>query len=50
LYTIDNDAEDDIDEMNLVVYVSYVNWMMRWISCMSRKLHLSTCIESSLYS
>jgi hypothetical protein len=42
--------DDDAEEMSLVIYVSCVDWMMRWIGYMSKELHLSTCSGSSLYS
>jgi hypothetical protein len=35
---------DNVDEMNLVVDVSCVYWMMRLICCISRKLHLSILV------
>jgi hypothetical protein len=44
---MNDDVTDDVDEM---VDLSCVDWMMRWICCMLRELHLSTCNESSLYS
>jgi hypothetical protein len=47
---MDDDVADDVEEMGLVVNMSYVDWMMRWIGCMSRKLHLNTYSGSSLYS
>jgi hypothetical protein len=33
---------DDVEEMRLLVDVSYVDWMLRCIYCMSRELYLST--------
>jgi hypothetical protein len=47
---MDDDVADDIEEICLVVDVACVDWMMRWIYCMSRELHLSTNSGSSLYS
>jgi hypothetical protein len=41
---------DDVEKISLIVDVSCVDWMMRWIVCMSKKLHLSTYSGSSLYS
>jgi hypothetical protein len=41
---------DDVDKMGLIIDVSCVDWMMRWIDCMSRELYLITYSESSLYS
>jgi hypothetical protein len=39
---MDNDVTDDVEEMRLIVDVSYVDWMLRCIYCMSRELYLST--------
>jgi hypothetical protein len=47
---MDDDVTDDAEEMSLFVDMSYVDWMMRWICCMSRELYLSSYSESSLYS
>jgi hypothetical protein len=35
---------DDIDKKDLVVDVSCVDWMMRWIDYISKELHLSILI------
>jgi hypothetical protein len=43
-----HDVADDVEEICLVVDVSYVDWMMRWICCMSRELHLNTYSGPSL--
>jgi hypothetical protein len=45
-----DDGVDDVEKMSLVADVSYVDWMMRWIGRMSRKLHLSNYSMPSLYS
>jgi hypothetical protein len=47
---MDDDVADDIEEMCLVVDMSCVDRMMRWIDNMSRELHLSICSGLSLYS
>jgi hypothetical protein len=47
---MDDDVADDIDQMSLIIDVSCVDLMMRWIDCMSKELHLSTYSWSSLYS
>jgi hypothetical protein len=39
---MNDNVADDIDEMSLIVNVSCVDWMMRWIGYISRELHLST--------
>jgi hypothetical protein len=44
---MDDDVANDIDELGLVVDVSCVDWMMRWICCMLRELYLSTYSGSS---
>jgi hypothetical protein len=31
--------DDNVEKMNLVVDVSYVDWMMRWIGCISSELY-----------
>jgi hypothetical protein len=36
---MDNYMTDDVGEIYLVVDVSYVDWMMRWIACISIELH-----------
>jgi hypothetical protein len=39
---MDNEVADDVEEMRLIIDVSYVDLMMRCICCMSRELYLST--------
>jgi hypothetical protein len=41
---------EHVKEISLAVDVLCVDWMVRWIDCMSRELHLSTYSGSSLYS
>jgi hypothetical protein len=38
---------DDIEKMSLIIDVSCVDWMMMWIGCVLRELHLSSYSESS---
>jgi hypothetical protein len=47
---MDDDVADDVEEIGLVADVSCVDWMLKWIACMSQELHLSTYSVSSLYS
>jgi hypothetical protein len=47
---MNDDVTDDVEKISLVVDVSYVNWMMRWIGCMLRELHLITYSGLSLNS
>jgi hypothetical protein len=47
---MDDDMTDDVKEIGLIVDVSYVDWMMRWICYMSKELHLSTYSVLSPYS
>jgi hypothetical protein len=47
---MNDDVAYDVEGMSLIVNVSYIDWIMRWISCMSRELYLNTYSGSSLYS
>jgi hypothetical protein len=47
LCTIDDNVGDDVENTSLVLGVSCVDWMTRWICCTSRELHLNT--SSHLY-
>jgi hypothetical protein len=47
---MDNDMADDIEKIRLIIDVSYVDWMMRWIEYRSRELYLSIYSGSYLYS
>jgi hypothetical protein len=47
---MDDDLVDNAEEMSLIVVTSCVDWMMRWITYMSKELYLSTYSGSSLYS
>jgi hypothetical protein len=38
---VNDDVSDGVEKMSLVVNVSCVDWMMSWIGCISRELHLS---------
>jgi hypothetical protein len=31
---MDDDVVDDVEEIGLIVDMSYIDWMMRWIDCM----------------
>jgi hypothetical protein len=36
---MDDDMTDNVDKMCLIIDVSCVDWMIRWIGCMLKKLH-----------
>jgi hypothetical protein len=38
-YRIDDDVTDNIKKMSLIVDMSCIEWMVEWISCMSKELH-----------
>jgi hypothetical protein len=46
---MDDDVVDDVEKISLIADVSYVDWMMRGIDCMSKEFNLSTYSGSSLY-
>jgi hypothetical protein len=33
---MNDDVTDNIDKISLIADASYVDWMIRWICCMSR--------------
>jgi hypothetical protein len=47
---MNDDVTNDVEEICWIIDVSYVDWMMRWIGCKSRELHLSAYSGSSLYT
>jgi hypothetical protein len=47
---MDDDVIDDVEEISLVVNVSYIDWMMKWIDYTLKELYLINYSGSSLYS
>jgi hypothetical protein len=45
---MDDDVTDDVEKMSLIVHVSCIDWMMRWIGRLSRELHLNTYSKISI--
>jgi hypothetical protein len=39
---MNDDVTEDIEEMNLIVNASSIDWMMRWICYMLKELYLIT--------